>query len=116
MFTCPEGPGPFQLPISKERLNWQLEVLGRSHQELARRTDVSHSKAANWVSGRSFMPNRLAVWPEMLTQAMLALGKRLLWHRDPRIAAAQHHKVEDQLEHAWDPPGSLRTAPTATLP
>lgn len=108
MFRLPKEPKPFSLPLTKERLNWQLDVLGWSRNELARRTDVSMSKAAQWVSGKSFVPNRLAVWLEMLALAMVGLGRPLLWDRDPRIGDEQHRARAQAAENAWTDPRARR--------
>jgi transcriptional regulator with XRE-family HTH domain len=104
MFKFPKAPAPFTLPLTTQRLNWQLDVLGWSRNELARRTEVSNSKAAQWVQGKSFLPNRIAVWLEMLTQAMLGLGRPLLWNKDPRVSQAKHDQGVKAVGEAWDPP------------
>jgi hypothetical protein len=110
MFEFPPEPGPLELPLTAERLSWQLDVLEWSRQELARRTEVSSTKAQKWVTGQSFMPNRIAIWLEHLAQVMLAIGKPMLWTRDPRMAAAKHPWLIEAMEHAWDPRALLERA------
>jgi hypothetical protein len=102
MWKPPKEPCPFTLPLPADRLNWQLEVLGWSRQELARRLEVSSSKAAHWCQGVSFMPNRVAIWMETKAQVMLAHPAPLMWHRDPRIGAAKHVEQQQAFEDAYE--------------
>ena len=91
--TFPPAPVEFSLPLDYRRAQWQLEVIGWSRQELARRLDVSPTKVANWMQGRSFMPNRVGIWLEQLALTMMALPGPLLWERHG-LAEAHERNVQ----------------------
>ena len=81
----------FSLPLTPERLSWQLEVLKWSNGELARRLNIRPSKVSAWINGRSFVPNRVAVWLEDLAQKTLAgpIG----WKPGGEAGAAHHGRT-----------------------
>jgi hypothetical protein len=79
MLKFPDQPCDFALPLPTARLWWQLEVLGWSRHELARRLDIKAAKVSQWLDGSSFAPNRVGVWLEMLSQMIIANPVPLLW-------------------------------------
>lgn len=105
--TFPAPPVPFSLPLDHQRAQWQLEVIGWSRQELGRRLDVSPTKVANWMTGRSFMPNRVSIWLEQLALTMMALPGPLLWERHPAISAEQHALNVERFEQSYEQPRAL---------
>lgn len=108
-YVLPEPPGKFALPMTTERINWCLEVLGWSRSELARRLDVSDATASQMIRGKRFTPNRVAVWLESLAQMVRALPTPFLWHEGAGAAAQRHNIVGgsgpeiDIIEQSWDP-------------
>jgi len=84
----PDAPGEFSLPLTPDRLNWQLEVLDWTDGELGRRLNLRQSKVSAWINGRSFVPNRVAVWLEDLVQKIIAGPEG--WAGAPEAGAAHH--------------------------
>jgi hypothetical protein len=101
-YEVPEEPGEFSLPLSGARLQWQLEVLGWSQGELARRLDLRPTKVTQWANGSSFPPNRVGIWLEMLARSMVWNAQPPMWRHDPTIAAEKHQM--ELAETAFDPP------------
>jgi hypothetical protein len=97
-----DPPDELTLPISCEHIEWCLEVLGWSHGELARRLDVNPNKVSKWIGGKSHMPNRVAVWLEMLARVMHAMPVPPLWGDD--VPADQ----QDMGETAYRTPPRFR--------
>jgi ribosome-binding protein aMBF1 (putative translation factor) len=77
-----DPPVEFSLPMPAERIQWALDVIGWSHGELARRLEVEPSKVSKWAGGKSYMPNRVAIWLEMLAGVMQVMPKPILWGED----------------------------------
>jgi len=88
----PEPPGEFSLPLSPDRLNWQLEVLDWTDGELGRRLNARQNKVSAWMNGRSFVPNRVAVWLEDLAQKIVAGPEG--WAGDGKPGAAHHARTD----------------------
>ena len=107
-YEVPEEPGEFSLPLSAERLQWQLQIIGWSHGELARRLDTKPSKITHWASGVSMPPNRVAVWLEMLARSMVWNAQPPMWNYDPEVAAEKHQA--HLVDTAYDPPPVRRPA------
>lgn len=99
--TFPKPPVPFSLPLDYRRAQWQLEVIGWSRQELGRRLDVSPTKIANWLTGRSFMPNRVGIWLEQLALTMMVLPGPLLWENTSAKQAENFEKSYDDRPRAF---------------
>jgi len=125
LYKPPEPPGEFSLPLTPERLKWQLDVIGWGRGEVAHRLDIDDRKVAAWVVGRSFCPNLVAVWLEKLAQKMLVDPVPPDWNeREPGRTAAKHghygrnsgrHEIrehpddeEGEAQVMEDPPAFLR--------
>jgi len=123
IFKPPAPPGEFTLPLTPERLHWQLDVIGWGRGELAHRLDLSDGKIANWVRGHSFVPNVVAIWLEDLAQTLATKPVPPEWNeREEGRAAAKHGFYgrrtgrqdvrgghdDDEAQVMEDPPAFLR--------
>lgn len=75
----PPEPCPFSLPLPGERLTWLLVLIGWDREELAWRLDIPTRTVAAWEKGGSFIPNRVAIWLEMLARTMAANAIPVDW-------------------------------------
>jgi hypothetical protein len=97
----PDPPGEFSLPLTPERLDWQLKVLNWSNGELSRRLDIRPNKASAWIAGRSFVPNRVAVWLEDLAQRTVAGPQGWAASREAGAAHHQHEELAHPEVRKW---------------
>lgn len=107
-YVLPRPPGKFSLPMTHERLNWCLDVLGWSRGELARRLDISDSTAGQMTTGKRNIPNRMAVWLETLAQMQRAMPAPFFWQEGSGTGRQRHiggaGREVDAAEGAWDKP------------
>jgi hypothetical protein len=112
-YVPPQPPGEFSLPMTPERINWCLAVLGWSRNELARRLSIAETTAAQMMRGNRDTPHRVGVWLETLAQMMLALPTPFLWSDASGVGRQRQlggfgPQVE-AMEAAWDVPEVLNS-------
>jgi transcriptional regulator with XRE-family HTH domain len=90
MFDPIEPPDGFTLPLSSAHLAWQLDMIGWSDGELARRLNVAPTKVSKWRRGKSNIPNQVALWLETLAQMVTSIPNPIGWCPD-KTMGRQHH-------------------------
>ena len=90
----PEEPEPLSLPMSKERLGWNLECIGWGPAELARRLDVDERNVSRWLQGKKELPDRVAVWIETLRGIIMALPTPTLWPDTADLIDIRHDTLK----------------------
>lgn len=103
----PEESEPFLLPMSKDRLRWNLECIGWSPGELARRLDVNERSMLNWLSGKKVIPDRVAVWIETVRALITALPAPPFW-RDLSDLRDVRHQTLERLERVYSVPSDTQ--------
>lgn len=107
-----EPPCEFTLPMTTSRLAWCLAVIGWDRRELALRLDVPDATAAQFISGKRNLPNRVAAWLETLAAMMLAFPEPFFWTNNADVGAARHVAG---MDGAWDRPRDAPNAVTELL-
>jgi transcriptional regulator with XRE-family HTH domain len=90
MFDPVEPPDGFTLPLSSVHLAWQLDMIGWSDGELARRLNVAPNKVSRWRLGKSNIPNQVALWLETLACIVTSIPNPIGWCPDKTVGR-QHH-------------------------
>lgn len=88
----PTEPDRFSLPLTPERMRWQIEIIGWDKQELVRRLGVKPSKVTAWLMGKSFVPDNVAVWLERLALTVKQMPVPEGWGYDPEVARGKHQQ------------------------
>jgi hypothetical protein len=96
VFEPREPPDGFALPLTPEHLAWQLDMIGWSAGELARRLNVPDHKVVVWIRGKSNIPNQVALWLETLAHIVTSIPMPIGWRPDKSIGRAHH--AGDKLE------------------
>jgi len=79
-----------------------MHNIGWSPAELARRLGTSESKVEHYTTGKSFVPHRLALWMQGISNYMANVGLPIGWDDNQR-AGDKHLPLDANIEHAYDP-------------
>jgi hypothetical protein len=86
----PEEPKSFLLPMSKERLQWNLVESRR----ISTAAWYKPTEALNWLSGKKEIPDGVAVWIETLRAIIMAVPTPPFWGDLHDLRDIRHQTLE----------------------